>query len=62
VRGSGRAFTTVLIAGAFWIGLVPIAEGQPPLRIGASVSQTGVYALVGPSTARRSGPPLSRWT
>ena len=40
MKRSGRAFTTALIAGAYWIGLVPIANAQPPLRIGASLAQT----------------------
>jgi len=52
VRGSGRAFTTVLIAGAFWIGLVPIVNAQQPLRIGASLSQTGPYAAAGQNELR----------
>ncbi len=44
---SGRAFTTALVAGAFWIGLVPPVKAQAPLRIGASLSQTGAYADIG---------------
>jgi branched-chain amino acid transport system substrate-binding protein len=47
VRRSGRAFTTALIAGAFWIGLVPLVEAQPPIRIGTSLAQTGAYAPTG---------------
>jgi len=52
VKRSGRAFTTALVAGAFWIGLVPIGNAQPPLRIGASVSQTGPYAATGQNQLR----------
>jgi len=52
VRRSGRAFNAVLIAGVFWIGLVPIVNAQPPLRIGASVSQTGAYAATGQNQLR----------
>jgi branched-chain amino acid transport system substrate-binding protein len=52
VKRSGRAFTTALIAGAFWIGLVPLVEAQPPLRIGMSLSQTGPYAAPGQNHLR----------
>ena len=52
VKRSGRAFTTALVAGAFWIGLVPIGNAQPLLRIGASVSQTGPYAATGQNQLR----------
>jgi branched-chain amino acid transport system substrate-binding protein len=52
VNRSGRAFTTALIAGAFWFGLVPSGDAQPPIRIGASVSQTGAYALVSQNQLR----------
>jgi branched-chain amino acid transport system substrate-binding protein len=47
VKRSGRAFTTALIAGAFWIELLQIVDAQPTLRIGASLSQTGAYAAIG---------------
>jgi len=52
VRRSGRAFTAALIAGAFWIELVPIVNAQQPLRIGASLSQTGPYAAAGQNEVR----------
>jgi len=52
VRRSGRAFTAALIAGAFWIELVPIVNAQQPLRIGASLSQTGPYAAAGQNELR----------
>ncbi len=52
VKRSGRAFTTALIAGAFWIGLVPLPEAQPPLRLGMSLSQTGPYAAIGQNQLR----------
>ena len=42
----------MLIAGAFWIGLVPLVEAQPPLRIGMSLSQTGPYAAPGQNHLR----------
>jgi branched-chain amino acid transport system substrate-binding protein len=47
VKRSGRALTTALVAGAFWIGLVPLGDAQPTLRIGASLSQTGRWAAIG---------------
>ena len=52
MRRSGRAFTAALIAGAFWIELVPIVNAQQPLRIGASLSQTGPYAAAGQNEVR----------
>ena len=52
MRRSGRAFTSALIAGAFWIGLVPVVEAQSPIRIGASASKTGVYAAAGQERLR----------
>jgi branched-chain amino acid transport system substrate-binding protein len=52
VRRSGSAFTTALIAGAFWIGVAPLVEAQPPLRIGMSLSQTGPYAGPGQNHLR----------
>jgi branched-chain amino acid transport system substrate-binding protein len=52
VRRSGRAFTAALIAGAFWIELFPIVNAQQPLRIGASLSQTGPYAAAGQNELR----------
>ena len=52
MRRSGRAFTAALIAGAFWIELVPIVNAQQPLRIGASLSQTGPYAAAGQNELR----------
>jgi len=52
VNRSGRAFATALIAGAFWFGLVPLVTAQPPIRIGASLSQTGPYAAAGQNELR----------
>jgi branched-chain amino acid transport system substrate-binding protein len=52
VKRSGQAFITALIAGAFWIGLVPPVEAQAPIRIGASLSQTGPYAAPGQNQLR----------
>jgi branched-chain amino acid transport system substrate-binding protein len=52
VKRSDRAFTAALIAGAFWIGLVPVGDAQPALRIGMSLSQTGPYAAQGQNQLR----------
>ncbi|MGH7334077.1 MAG: amino acid ABC transporter substrate-binding protein [Candidatus Rokuibacteriota bacterium] len=46
------ALTAALVGGAFRIGPVPSAEAQPPIRIGASVSQTGAYGLLGQNQLR----------
>jgi len=41
-----------VVAGALWIALVTSTEAQPPIRIGASISQTGAYALLGQNQLR----------
>ena len=38
--------TLALLAALAW-AVAPVADAQPPIRIGASVAQTGVYAAVG---------------
>jgi branched-chain amino acid transport system substrate-binding protein len=47
---------TALVAGlvsiALWVGGVQIGDAQPPLRIGASISQTGPYAAPGQNQLR----------
>jgi len=50
VSNAGKVFVAVLaaLAGA----VEPVAEAQPPIRIGASLSQTGVYAAIGPHQLR----------
>jgi hypothetical protein len=52
VKRSGRAFTTTLLAGAFWIGLVPPGDAQQPIRIGSSLSQSGPNAAQGQNHLR----------
>ncbi len=43
---AGKVFAvTVLVALAS--AVTPVAEAQPPIRIGATPSQTGVYAALG---------------
>lgn len=41
-----------VIAIALWLAAASIAEAQKPMRIGASVSRTGVYAEIGPTVYR----------
>ena len=48
----GKAFIAGVIIVAPSIGLVAVAEAQPPIRIGASLSQTGVYAALGQNQLR----------
>jgi branched-chain amino acid transport system substrate-binding protein len=42
-----RPLGVMVIALALWLGSGPVAEAQPPIRIGASLSQTGAYAAAG---------------
>jgi ABC-type branched-subunit amino acid transport system substrate-binding protein len=41
-----------ILAGAVWLGLVSGATAQPPIRIGATLAQTGVYATLGQNQLR----------
>ena len=43
--------TAALLAALVWVG-VPVAQAQPPIRIGASLSQTGVGAALGQDQLR----------
>ena len=51
-----RTFGKALIAGVMIfapsIALVAVVEAQPPIRIGASLSQTGAYAALGQNQRR----------
>ena len=52
-----KAFGTSLTAGVVFLvllslGTAAVAEAQPPIRIGASVAQTGGVATVGQSQLR----------
>jgi branched-chain amino acid transport system substrate-binding protein len=47
-----RAFSGACLVTAGWSGALPNAEGQPPLRIGASFSSTGAYARLGQTVHR----------
>ena len=47
----GKAFAIALLVALAW-AVVPIAEAQPPIRIGASLAQTGAYAAPGQNQLR----------
>jgi branched-chain amino acid transport system substrate-binding protein len=53
MSGAARAFTTGLVAMSLWIGVAAIGNAQPPIRIGASLGQTGAYA--NPAENQRRG-------
>lgn len=48
----GKAFIAGVMIFAPSIGLVAVAEAQPPIRIGASASKTGTYAALGQNQLR----------
>jgi branched-chain amino acid transport system substrate-binding protein len=48
----GKAFIVGVMIVALSIGLGAVTEAQPPIRIGASLSQTGVYAALGQNKLR----------
>jgi branched-chain amino acid transport system substrate-binding protein len=50
VKASGRLLTVGLVS--IVLSLAPAAEAQPPIRVGASVSQTGTYAALGQNQLR----------
>jgi branched-chain amino acid transport system substrate-binding protein len=47
-----RAFLAIVAAAALCGGTAAIGEAQPPIRIGASASQTGAYAAPGQDRMR----------
>jgi branched-chain amino acid transport system substrate-binding protein len=47
-----RGLPAAVVAGALWLALVASAEAQPPIRIGASLSQSGTFALLGQNQLR----------
>ena len=51
MSNAGKVLTVVVLAALAWAG-APGAEAQPPIRIGASLSQTGAYATFGETTLR----------
>ena len=52
MKAAGTSLTAGLVSIVLSLGAVAVAEAQPPLRIGASVSQTGPYALLGQNQLR----------
>jgi branched-chain amino acid transport system substrate-binding protein len=50
VKASGKPLAAGLVS--ILLSLGAVAEAQPPIRIGASVSQTGAYALLGQNQLR----------
>ena len=48
----GKAFIAGVMLVAPTIALVEVAQAQPPIRIGASVSQTGVGVELGQGQLR----------
>jgi branched-chain amino acid transport system substrate-binding protein len=46
VSHSGKVFAGALIVALGW-AVAPVAEAKPPIRIGATVAQTGGYATIG---------------
>jgi branched-chain amino acid transport system substrate-binding protein len=48
----GKAFIAGAMICASSIGPVAVAEAQPPIRIGAALAQTGVYAALGQNQLR----------
>ena len=46
-----KVFAVALVAALAW-AVAPVTEAQPPIRIGASVAQTGVYAASGQNVLR----------
>ena len=47
----GKAFAVAVLVALAW-AVAPVAEAQPPIRIGASLAQTGAYATPGPNVLR----------
>ena len=43
---AGKVIAVALLVALAW-AVAPVAEAQPPIRIGASLAQTGVYAALG---------------
>ncbi|OGK87554.1 MAG: hypothetical protein A2X52_14310 [Candidatus Rokubacteria bacterium GWC2_70_16] len=46
-----KVFVAAVLAASAW-AVAPITEAQPPIRIGASLSQTGAYAALGQNQLR----------
>ena len=46
-----KVFAVAVLAALAW-AVAPVAEAQPPIRIGASLSQTGAFAALGQNQFR----------
>jgi branched-chain amino acid transport system substrate-binding protein len=51
VRKAGKVFAAAVLAAVVW-AVTSITEAQPPIRIGATLAQTGVYAALGQNQLR----------
>jgi ABC-type branched-subunit amino acid transport system substrate-binding protein len=51
VSNAGKVFAVAVLAALAW-AVAPAAEAQAPIRIGASLAQTGVYAASGQNQLR----------
>jgi len=51
VRKAGKVFAVAVLV-ALASAVAPVAEAQPPIRIGASLAKTGVYAALGQNQLR----------
>jgi branched-chain amino acid transport system substrate-binding protein len=51
VSKAGKAFAVAVLAALSW-AVATVAEAQPPIRIGATLSQTGAYATLGQNQLR----------
>ena len=51
MSNTGKVFAVAILAALAWAD-APVAEAQPPIRIGASLSQTGLYAAAAQNQLR----------
>ncbi len=51
MSNAGKVFAVAVLAALTW-AVAPVTEAQPPIRIGASLAQTGVYAALGQNLLR----------
>jgi branched-chain amino acid transport system substrate-binding protein len=51
VSKAGKVLAVAVLVALAW-AVAPVAEAQPPIRIGASLSQTGLYAALGQNQLR----------
>ena len=52
VKASGRPLTAGVVSIVLSLGAAAVAQAQPPIRIGASLSRTGAYAPLGQNQLR----------